>query len=96
MELGAINTILKTCGWLSVIMGVISLALINITILSGYDLPFANAISVWVIPAVFLGFVSLFNKKSRSLGIWGLGLTLFIGLFVAVIFFIGWSIVPFP
>lgn len=97
MELGTIkSTILKTCGWLSVIMGLISLALINLSLLSGYDVPLANTFSSWVLLAVVFGFVSLFNKKSRSLGFWGLGLSIYIGLFVAVIFVLGWTIVPFP
>ena len=31
-----------------------------------------------------------------SLGLWGLGISIFIGVFVMTIFVLGWTIVPFP
>ena len=98
MELGSLKkTILQGCGWMSVIMGLISLALINISLLSGYDGSLTNLFSFsWVVIAVVFGILSIFNKKSRSLGFWGLGLSIYLGLFVAVIFFLGWTITPFP
>ncbi|MFC7686360.1 hypothetical protein [Ureibacillus sp. GCM10028918] len=97
MELGTIkNTILQACGWLSVVMGLISLALINLSVLSGYDGGLANSYSSWILLAVVFGIISSLNKKSRSLGLWGLGLSIYLGLFVAVIFVLGWTIVPFP
>ena len=97
MELGKIrSTLFKTCGWLSVVMGLISLALINLTLLSGYDVSIANTFSSWALLAVVFGFASIFSKKSRSLGFWGLGLSIYVGLFVFVIFVLGWTIVPFP
>jgi len=98
MELGTLkNTILQGFGWVSVVMGLIALALINISLLSGYDGLLTNLFSSsWIAIAVVFGIISLINKKSRSLGFWGLGLSIYLGLFVAVIFVLGWTIVPFP
>ncbi len=98
MELGTIkNTILQSCGWMSVMMGLIALALINISLLSGYEGSLTNLFSSsWVIIALVFGIISIFNKKSRSLGLWGLGLCIYLAFFVAVIFVLGWTIVPFP
>ncbi|MEK3981368.1 hypothetical protein MKY37_20355 [Psychrobacillus sp. FSL K6-2836] len=95
MELGSIkNTILTGLGWLSVIMGLISLAIINVSLLSGYDVPLAN--TSWVLISVVFGIISVFNKKSRTLGFWGLSISIFLGLFVVTIFGLGWTINPFP
>ncbi|KGR76350.1 hypothetical protein [Ureibacillus sinduriensis] len=97
MELGTIkNTVLHICGWLSVVMGLIFLADINLSLLSGYDGALSNIFSSWIMLSVVLGVISTFNKKSRSLGLWGLGLSIYLGLFMAVIFILGWTIVPFP
>lgn len=97
MELGTIkSTIITGLGWLSIVMGLISLAIINITLLSGYNLQFENIFSSWIVISSVIGFVSLLNKKSRSLGLWGLGISIFIGVFMLTIFVLGWAIVPFP
>ena len=97
MELGTIgSTIFKTSGWLSVILALISLALLNLTMLSSYDIALGSTFVLWVIFAAIFGFVALFHKKSRSLGLWGLGVSFFIGLFLFVIFFLAWMIIPFP
>lgn len=97
MELGTIkSTIIQGLGWMSVVMGLISLAIINLSMLSGYNLPIGNKFSSWVLISLVFGIISLLNKKSRSLGLWGLGISIFIGLFVFTIFVLGWTIVPFP
>lgn len=97
MELGTIKSaILHICGWLSVVMGLIFLADINLSLLSGYDGALSNIFSSWMLLAFLFGVISTFNKNSRSLGLWGLGLSIYLGLFVAVIFVLGWMIVPFP
>lgn len=97
MELGTIKSaILHICGWLSVVMGLIFLADINLSLLSGYDGALSTIFSSWMLLAVVFAVISTFNKKSRSLGLWGLGLSIYLGLFIAVIFVLGWMIVPFP
>lgn len=97
MELGTIkSTIITGLGWLSIVMGLISLAIINITLLSGFNLQFENTFSSWIIISSVIGFVSLINKRSRSLGLWGLGISIFMGIFLLTISVIGWIIAPFP
>lgn len=97
MELGALkNTLIQGMGWLSVVIGLVSLAILNISLLSGYNLQIENKFSSWVFFSAILGVISLINKKSRTLGLWGLGISIFIGVFVMTIFVLGWTIVPFP
>ncbi|WP_157297467.1 hypothetical protein [Bhargavaea sp. CC-171006] len=83
-------------GWFSVIIGILALALLNITLLSGYDSSFTNQMSLWISVIIISGLVSLVGKNSRPLGLWGIGIALFLILFTGVIFFLGWAIVPFP
>ncbi|MFB5089605.1 hypothetical protein PGC35_20885 [Psychrobacillus sp. PGGUH221] len=97
MELGSIKKIIfPGLGWLSVIMGLLSLAIINVSLLSGYDVPLANTFSSWVLISAVFGIISVFNQKSRTLGLWGMSISIFIGLFFVTIFGLGWTIVPFP
>ena len=97
MELGSIkSTLIQGVGWLSVVIGLVCLAILNISLLSGYNLQIENKFSSWVFISSVLGVISLINKKSRSLGLWGLGISIFIGVFVMTIFVLGWTIVPFP
>ncbi|MGM9920575.1 MAG: hypothetical protein ACI33O_04965 [Bhargavaea sp.] len=72
------------------------MALLNITLLSGYDSSFTNQMSLWISVIIISGLVSLVGKNSRPLGLWGIGIALFLILFTGVIFFLGWAIVPFP
>lgn len=97
MELGSLkSTLIQGMGWLSVVIGLVCLAILNISFLSGYNLQIENKFSSWVFISSVLGVISLINKKSRSLGLWGLGISIFIGVFVMTIFVLGWTIVPFP
>ena len=97
MELGSLkSTLIQGMGWLSVVIGLVCLAILNISLLSGYNLQIENKFSLWVFISSVLGVISLINKKSRSLGLWGLGISIFIGVFVMTIFVLGWTIVPFP
>ncbi|MEK4386235.1 hypothetical protein MKZ25_10555 [Solibacillus sp. FSL W7-1464] len=97
MELGTIkSTVLQTMGWLSVVMGLISLAILNISLLSEYDLQIETRFSSLVVTSIIIGVISLVNKKSRSLGFWGLGISMFIIVFVFTIFGLSWTVAPFP
>lgn len=97
MELGKIKQkVFLSIGWLSVILGLISLAILNIFLLWGYNTMFANNIFFWTLITLIFGTISAINKKSRSLGLWGLGLGVFLGLFVVVMFVLGWTVSPFP
>ena len=97
MELGSLKgKLIQGMGWLSVVIGLVSLAILNISLLSGYNLQIENKFSSWVFISSVLGVISLINKKSRSLGLWGLGISIFIGVFIMTIFVLGWTIVPFP
>lgn len=97
MELGTIKQrVFLWVGWLSIISGLISFTVLNIFLLWGYNVPFGNNISLWFLITIIPGIVSTINRNSRSLGLWGLGLGLYMGLFVVVMFFLGWTINPFP
>lgn len=65
MELGTIkSTVLQTMGWLSVVMGLISLAILNISLLSEYDLQIETRFSSLVVTSIIIGVISLVNKKA--------------------------------
>lgn len=99
MELDKINrfeTPLKICGWISVIIGLIMLFTFNIGLLTNYETPLDDYYSLVISLSFLFGFIALFSKRSRSLGIWGLGIGVFILLFLVIFFFLGWMIVPFP
>lgn len=99
MELGKINrfeTPLKICGWISIFSGLIILFIFNIGILTNYETALDDFYSLFIFFSFVFGFTALFSKRSRSLGFWGLSIGLFLILFVAVIFILGWVIVPFP
>jgi hypothetical protein len=86
----------QVLGWFSVITGIVALALLNISMLSGYDLAITSQLSLWISVILISGLISLLNKQSRSLGFWGLGIAGYLGFLIAVIFILGWIIVPFP
>lgn len=97
MELETIKQkLFLAIGWLSVVIGLISLAILNIFLLWGYDIPIAKGIIYGVLFTPILGGVSAINKKSRPLGLWGVGLGIYMGLFIVVIFFLAWIVYPFP
>lgn len=83
-------------GWLSVVTGLVSFTILNIFLLWGYNIPIGNNISFWFLITMILGVISTMKKNSRSLGLWGLGLGLYLGLFIVVMFILGWAINPFP
>ncbi|GAA0289128.1 hypothetical protein GGQ92_002369 [Gracilibacillus halotolerans] len=97
MEFGTLKQrIFLWIGWLSIVTGLIPFAILNIFLLWGYNVPIGNNTSFWFLITITLGAVSTINKNSRPLGLWGIGLGLYLGLFVAVMFVLGWAINPFP
>ncbi|WP_071393343.1 hypothetical protein [Bacillus tuaregi] len=97
MELGPMKQrIFLSIGWLSVIMGLVSLVTLNIFLLWNYDIPIVGDIFFWISLTLISGVVSIFNKNSRSLGLWGLGIGVYLGAFVVVMFVLGWAVTPFP
>jgi len=97
MELETLKQdIFRWAGWISLVIGLFVLAMINISLISGYSMPLANQFSLLVFLSVVLSIIVLFPKHSRSLGIWGLLICLYIGFFATAVFFLGWMINPFP
>lgn len=97
MELGTLKTsIFHWSGWVSVIVGLFALGIINFSLLSGYDTPFSDRLSLFIFLSFAFGVVACFRRASRSLGLWGIFLAIFLLLFMGVIFFLGWVIIPFP
>jgi hypothetical protein len=97
MELGKIKqNVFQWIGWLSVVTGLISLAILNIFLLWEYDIPIVSNIFNWILITFILGVISIFNKNSRSLGLWGIWIGIYMGFFVAVMFVLSWTISPFP
>lgn len=97
MELETLKQdIFRWGGWISIVLGLLVLAVFNISLLSGYDLLIAGDLSAVVILGFLLGIFAAVPKHSRQLGLWGMMLSLYIGFFTVVIFFLGWTIAPFP
>ncbi|MGE7695156.1 hypothetical protein ACQKNC_13745 [Lysinibacillus sp. NPDC094177] len=84
-----------TAGWFGVICGLCLLLVLNITLLTNIDLTFNNLYLLIYLTAP-LSVLALFSKKSRSLGLWGLSIVLFIMIFTVIFFGLGWIVTPFP
>ncbi|MEY9977496.1 hypothetical protein [Lysinibacillus sp. RC79] len=84
-----------TAGWFGIISGLCLLLLLNITLLTNIDITNNNLYLLIYLTAPF-SVLALFSKKSRSLGLWGLSIVLFIMMFTVIIFIIGWIVIPFP
>jgi len=84
-----------TAGWIGMIGGLCLLLLLNILILTNIDVTDNNFYLFVYLTAPF-NVIAICSKKSRSLGIWGLSILLFIMIFTVIIFFLGWMVIPFP
>lgn len=84
-----------TAGWFGVICALCLLLVLNITLLTNIDLTFNNLYLLIYLTAP-LNVLALFSKKSRSLGLWGLSIVLFIMIFTVIFFGLGWIVTPFP
>lgn len=97
MELGTLKVrIFHWAGWVSVTVGLFALAIVNISILSGYDTPFSDRLSLFIFLSLLFGAFACLRRASRTLGLWGIFLAFFLMLFMGVMFILGWTIVPFP
>ena len=95
MELGALKqSIFNVFGWASVSLGLWTLIMINSWIIVGYGAPFTS--KNFIILIFIFGIIATISKSSRSLGMWGIYLGCYLVLFMIVIFFVGWFIIPFP
>lgn len=84
-----------TAGWFGVISGLCLLLLLNITLLTNIDIT-SNNLFLFIYLTAPLSVIALFSKKSRSLGLWGLSIELFIMIFTVIFFGLGWIVTPFP
>ncbi len=97
MEFGTLKiSIFHWAGWASVVIALFALAIVNLSLLSGYDTPFSDRLSMFILLSMVFGGVASFRRSSRPLGLWGISLALFLVLFMGVMFILGWVIVPFP
>ena len=95
MELGALKqSIFNVFGWASISLGLWTLIMINSWIIVSYDAPFTSR--NFIILIFIFGIIATISKSSRSLGMWGIFLGCYLVLFMIVIFFVGWFIIPFP
>lgn len=80
-------------GFISFIIGLISLAVLNIGLLiETMDIP---DLFLFPLPflGVFLGVVGLFTKnRSKQFAWWGIGINLFIPIFIGLMFGLAWTI----
>jgi len=99
MELGKLtilNQITKVSGWISVIIGLIVLFIFNIGLVTNYSINIMGDFIGLLFISFLTSVIALFNKQSRSLGIWGLSISLYCLVFIFGTFILGWSAVPFP
>lgn len=82
-------------GWISVASGLFTLLLLNISMLTNDSILFEYFSLILGIGFIF-AWPAIFSKKSRFLGVWALGIILFLTVFFMMIFILGWLIVPFP
>lgn len=71
------------------------LLILNIMLLTNMDITNNHLYLLIYLTAPF-SVISIFSKKSRSLGLWGLSIVLFMMIFTVTIFLLGWMVIPFP
>lgn len=90
------DRMLNIAGWIGILSGLAALFFLNIGILTNFAIDINSLYSIAVGLTIILSVLALFSRTSRSLGVWGIGLGVFIMLFQTVIFFLGWMVIPFP
>ncbi|MGE7024279.1 hypothetical protein [Solibacillus cecembensis] len=97
MELGKLSKLFfSVIGGMSVLSGIVALILINIAVLTGINVIMGDLYFSLMWMAFMLGIIAVFPKSSRSFGVRGLSLGIYLFVFISVTFIVGWWIYPFP
>ena len=96
VTLKPLNCLLMFSGWIGILSGVVALFFLNIGILTNFAINIDGIYSVSIVITFIFSMSAIFSKASRSLGIWGISLSIFLMLFQTIIFFLGWMVSPFP
>ena len=97
MELGKLSKLFfSVIGGMSVLSGILALILINIAVLTGINVIMDDLYFSLMWMTFMLGIIAVFPKSSRSFGVRGLLLGIYLFVFIGVTFIVGWWIYPFP
>lgn len=98
MELGNVKQIKfpAIAGWISILSGLFILLLFNIDMLTNYSMVLLDYFIIFIGIGFIFAWPAIFSKSTRFLGFWGLGISVFLLLFIFVISILGWMISPFP
>ncbi len=98
MELGNVKQAKfpAIAGWISIGSGLFILLLFNINILTNYSMVILDYFILFIGMGFIFAWPAIFSKNVRFLGLWGLGISIFLLLFIFVISILGWMISPFP
>ncbi|MCH7321351.1 hypothetical protein LZ480_05545 [Solibacillus sp. MA9] len=98
MELGNLKQAIfpTIAAWISIVSGLFILLLFNIDMLTNYSMVLLDYFIIFIGIGFIFAWPAIFSKNTRFLGFWGLGISLFLLLFIFVSFVLGWMIFPFP
>lgn len=96
VTLKSLDRLLVLSGWLGIISGIVALFFLNIGILTNFAINIDGIYSITIAFTIIFSGLAIFSRTSRSLGIWGISLGVFLMLFQTVIFFLAWMVSPFP
>ncbi|WP_274309810.1 hypothetical protein [Solibacillus daqui] len=98
MELGKLKQakLSAIAAWISIVSGLFILLLFNIDMLTNYSMVLLDYFIIFIGIGFIFSWPAIFSKNTRLLGFWGLGISLFLLLFIFVSFVLGWMIFPFP
>lgn len=97
MELGITkNKVHEITGWVAVVTGIISLAILNIKFILLADIFLPAPLYILSIIGLICALISLFTKGPKTKAWWGLGLNIFIFLFTIAMLIFSFNINPQP
>lgn len=98
MELGNVKQAKfpAIAGWISILSGLFMLLLFNINMLTNYSMVILDYFIIFIGTGFIFAWPAIFSKNVRFLGLWGLGISLFLLLFIFNITFLAWIVNPFP
>ncbi|MGN7476412.1 hypothetical protein ACTHOQ_01050 [Solibacillus silvestris] len=98
MELGKLKQpkFPAVSAWISIASGMFILLLFNINMLTNYSMALLDSFIIFIGIGFVFAWPAIFSKSTRFLGLWGLGISVFLFIFTVTIIFIGWLINPFP